>query len=131
MDVRFNTGGNLLLASDLMRTLQERTRGIERFVITGRAAFSAGITAAAAWSSLRARGGLGLGGGRRRKFCNVTPVQVLVKRGALQGVLRACEVKVDCELLCGEVVVLVYAQLDGGRVRELQTRRAGDLLKRA
>jgi hypothetical protein len=49
LDLRFNTGGNLGLAGDLMKQLQERTRGIPRYVITGRATFSAGITHAAAW----------------------------------------------------------------------------------
>jgi len=49
LDLRFNTGGNLDFAKDLMAKLEERTRGIPRFVITGRATFSAGITAAAAW----------------------------------------------------------------------------------
>ncbi|HEX8695925.1 MAG TPA: hypothetical protein VF746_26145 [Longimicrobium sp.] len=49
MDVRFNTGGNLTLAAELMKQLQERTRGIPRFVITGRATFSAGITQVASW----------------------------------------------------------------------------------
>lgn len=49
MDVRFNTGGNLTLAADLMERLQERTRGMHRFVVTGRATFSAGITQVASW----------------------------------------------------------------------------------
>lgn len=49
LDVRFNTGGNLALAADLMRHLEERTRGMPRFIITGRATFSAGITHVAAW----------------------------------------------------------------------------------
>ncbi len=49
MDVRFNTGGNLTLAAELMKRLQERTRGIPRFVITGRATFSAGLTQVASW----------------------------------------------------------------------------------
>jgi hypothetical protein len=49
MDVRFNTGGNLKLAADLMRQLRERTRGIPRFIITGRTTFSAGISHVAAW----------------------------------------------------------------------------------
>jgi hypothetical protein len=49
MDVRFNTGGNLTLAADLMKRLQERTRGMARFVVTGRATFSAGITQVASW----------------------------------------------------------------------------------
>lgn len=49
LDLRFNTGGNLDLAKDFMAKLEERTCGIPRFVITGRATFSAGITAVAAW----------------------------------------------------------------------------------
>ncbi len=49
MDVRFNTGGNLTLAAGLMKTLEERTRGIPRFIITGRATFSAGISQVALW----------------------------------------------------------------------------------
>jgi hypothetical protein len=49
LDVRFNTGGNLELAAGLMKQLQERTRGMTRFVITGRSTFSAGITAVASW----------------------------------------------------------------------------------
>jgi hypothetical protein len=49
LDLRFNTGGDLGLARDLMKQLQERTKGVPRFVITGRATFSAGITHAASW----------------------------------------------------------------------------------
>jgi hypothetical protein len=49
MDVRFNTGGNLNLAAELMKALQERTRGIPRFIITGRSTFSAGISQVALW----------------------------------------------------------------------------------
>ena len=49
LDLRFNTGGNLSLAADLMEKLVERTEGIPRFVITGRATFSAGMSAAAPW----------------------------------------------------------------------------------
>lgn len=49
IDVRFNTGGNMTLAADLMKKLEERTRAIPRFIITGRATFSAGITPVAAW----------------------------------------------------------------------------------
>lgn len=49
LDVRFNTGGNLTLAADLMKKLQEKTRGIPRFVITGRTTFSAGITQVVSW----------------------------------------------------------------------------------
>ena len=49
LDLRFNTGGNLSLAADLMEKLVKRTEGIPRFVITGRATFSAGMSAAAPW----------------------------------------------------------------------------------
>ncbi len=49
LDLRFNTGGNLTLAKDLMERLQERSKGIPRFAITGRATFSAGISQAASW----------------------------------------------------------------------------------
>jgi hypothetical protein len=49
MDVRFNTGGNFTLAAGLVEQLEERTRGIPRYIITGRATFSAGITQVAAW----------------------------------------------------------------------------------
>ena len=49
MDVRFNTGGNLTLASALMKKLQDETRGIPRFIITGRTTFSAGISQVASW----------------------------------------------------------------------------------
>ncbi len=49
LDVRFNTGGNLELARDLMAELQEETAGIPRFIITGRATFSAGISHVASW----------------------------------------------------------------------------------
>jgi hypothetical protein len=49
LDLRFNTGGNTDLAHDLMKALQTRTKGIPRFVITGRATFSAGIAHAARW----------------------------------------------------------------------------------
>lgn len=49
VDLRFNTGGSLGLAQDLMDELEVRTRGIPRFVITGRATFSAGIAHVARW----------------------------------------------------------------------------------
>lgn len=49
MDVRFNTGGNLTLAAELMKKLQEETRGIPRYIVTGRATFSAGISQVASW----------------------------------------------------------------------------------
>ena len=51
LDLRFNTGGNLGLARELMAQLEERTRDIPRFAITGRATFSAGITAIAEWKA--------------------------------------------------------------------------------
>lgn len=50
VDLRFNTGGNLSLASDLMADLERETRGLRRYVITGRATFSAGISHAASWA---------------------------------------------------------------------------------
>jgi hypothetical protein len=49
LDLRFDTGGNGGLADDLMKALRERTKGMPRFVIIGRATFSAGISAAARW----------------------------------------------------------------------------------
>lgn len=49
IDLRFNTGGNLGLAEDLMTKLQQRSKDMYRFVITGRAIFSAGITHVASW----------------------------------------------------------------------------------
>lgn len=49
LDLRFNTGGSLGLAQDLMAKLERRTSGMPRFVITGRATFSAGITHVATW----------------------------------------------------------------------------------
>jgi len=49
LDLRFNTGGDLNIAADLMRRLQEATRGIPRYVVTGRSTFSAGISQAASW----------------------------------------------------------------------------------
>ena len=49
LDLRFNTGGNIELARDLMKQLQAQTKGIPRYVITGRATFSAGIAHAASW----------------------------------------------------------------------------------
>lgn len=50
LDVRFNTGGNMMLSDGLMKRLTERTAGIARYVITSRVTFSAGISAAAAWA---------------------------------------------------------------------------------
>jgi hypothetical protein len=49
IDYRFNTGGNLNLGADLMKKLQERTKGIRRWIVTGRSTFSAGITHVASW----------------------------------------------------------------------------------
>lgn len=49
LDLRFNTGGNLTLAEKLMDELVRRTQGMKRFVITGRATFSAGMSAAVPW----------------------------------------------------------------------------------
>ena len=43
-DLRFNTGGNLEVATPLMKTVAEKRNGIRVFVITGRATFSAGIS---------------------------------------------------------------------------------------
>ncbi|QLC26252.1 hypothetical protein HFP57_15265 [Parasphingopyxis algicola] len=49
LDVRFNTGGDGSLFEELMAALEEESRGLARFVITGRATFSAGLTIAARW----------------------------------------------------------------------------------
>ncbi|HEX7705194.1 MAG TPA: hypothetical protein VF701_01935 [Thermoanaerobaculia bacterium] len=49
VDLRYNTGGNFELAAPLMEELLRRSAGMRRFVITGRATFSAGISSAAAW----------------------------------------------------------------------------------
>lgn len=49
IDLRFNTGGNGAVLEDLMETLETESRDIDRFVITGRATFSAGIMMAARW----------------------------------------------------------------------------------
>ena len=49
LDLRFNTGGNLRYAEALMTELVARTEGLRRFVITGRATFSAGMSAAVPW----------------------------------------------------------------------------------
>ena len=55
VDLRFNTGGNLDLASPLMKSLQEKLAGKKVFVITGRATFSAGISHAAQWKQWGAK----------------------------------------------------------------------------
>jgi hypothetical protein len=49
IDFRFNTGGNLDLGADLMKKLQEQTKGLDRWIITGRSTFSAGISHVASW----------------------------------------------------------------------------------
>lgn len=49
VDLRFNTGGNLNLATAMMKRLEALSRGLPRFVITGRATFSAGISHVAFW----------------------------------------------------------------------------------
>jgi hypothetical protein len=55
MDLRFNTGGNLDLATPLMKSLQEKLAGKKVFVITGRATFSAGISHTAQWKQWGAK----------------------------------------------------------------------------
>ena len=49
VDLRFNTGGNLNLATPLVNSIAPLLRGVPVFVLTGRATFSAGITHAAQW----------------------------------------------------------------------------------
>ncbi len=49
VDLRFNTGGNLDLAKDLMERLQRATGDRPVYVIIGRATFSAGLYHAAQW----------------------------------------------------------------------------------
>lgn len=49
LDLRFNTGGDGSLFEDMMAALEEESRGLDRFIITGRATFSAGLTIAARW----------------------------------------------------------------------------------
>ena len=49
IDLRFNTGGNGSVLEDLMQELERESRGHSRFVVTGRATFSAGIMLAARW----------------------------------------------------------------------------------
>jgi hypothetical protein len=46
-DLRFNTGGNLFLGTDLMKMIATHSPKVPVFAITGRATFSAGISAAA------------------------------------------------------------------------------------
>jgi hypothetical protein len=45
LDLRFNTGGNLLVGTPLIRAVAEKSGKVPLFVITGRATFSAGISA--------------------------------------------------------------------------------------
>ena len=49
VDLRFNTGGNLDLAKDMMAHLQQEAAGRPVYVIIGRATFSAGLYHAAQW----------------------------------------------------------------------------------
>lgn len=49
VDLRFNTGGNLNLATAMMKRLETLSRAVPRFVITGRSTFSAGISHVAFW----------------------------------------------------------------------------------
>ena len=49
LDLQFNTGGDLNIATPLMEALHKRMRGKRVFVITGRATFSAGLYHAARW----------------------------------------------------------------------------------
>ena len=49
VDLRFNTGGDLNVATPLVNTIAPLVRGTPVFVLTGRATFSAGITHAAQW----------------------------------------------------------------------------------
>jgi hypothetical protein len=55
VDLRFNTGGNLDLATPLMKNLQDKLTGKRVFVITGRATFSAGISHTAQWKQWGAK----------------------------------------------------------------------------
>ena len=52
VDLRFNTGGDLNVATPLVTTLAPLLRGVPVFVLTGRATFSAAITHAAQWKQL-------------------------------------------------------------------------------
>lgn len=53
VDMRFNTGGDLGVARDMLRRLQEKAAGLPHYVITSRATFSAGISNVA---GMRAQG---------------------------------------------------------------------------
>jgi hypothetical protein len=55
VDLRFNTGGNLDLATPMMKSLQEKLAGKKVFVITGRSTFSAGISHVAQWKQWGAK----------------------------------------------------------------------------
>lgn len=68
LDLRFNTGGNGSLTDALMVALRKRTAGMARYVITGRATFSAGIAMAARWRALPDVRFVGEPGGDRRDF---------------------------------------------------------------
>lgn len=52
VDLRFNTGGDYGVARPLMEQLAESTKTIPRWVIAGRATFSAGISHVALWKGL-------------------------------------------------------------------------------
>ena len=54
VDLRFNTGGDLNVATPLVEALVPLLRGLPVFVFTGRATFSAGLTHAAQWKQLAA-----------------------------------------------------------------------------
>jgi hypothetical protein len=49
VDVRFNTGGDLGIATPLVEAIAPKLKGIPVVVLTGRSTFSAGITHAAQW----------------------------------------------------------------------------------
>ena len=49
IDVRFNTGGDAGVGTEIVETLNGRLKGVPVVVLTGRATFSAGITSAAQW----------------------------------------------------------------------------------
>jgi mRNA-degrading endonuclease toxin of MazEF toxin-antitoxin module len=52
VDLRFNTGGDLTIATPMVHQLARRLRGVPVFVLTGRATFSAGISHAVQWMQL-------------------------------------------------------------------------------
>src|SRR5213593_136285 len=49
VDVRFNTGGDAGVGTEIFETLNGRLKGVPVVVLTSRATFSAGITSAAQW----------------------------------------------------------------------------------